>query len=92
LYLKSGDGGVTQVIIANGSLVGRERYVAATLNAPVGNLKLRTIRDGVAFVVTGLIGPDGTLYNETISERQSTARVFDKPAVRFVSIELPLLL
>lgn len=87
VYLKSGDKGITQVIVASGNDVGKDRYVAATFNAPLGNLKLRTVDDGIAFVVTGLIGDDGGLYNEMVVEKHSSVRVFDKPAVRFVSIE-----
>lgn len=88
VYLKAGDKGVTQAVVASGSNVSRERYVAATFDAPVANLKLKAVDDGVAFVVTGLIGPDGRLYNETVVDKPSTVRVFDKPAIRFVSFNI----
>ncbi|KAK2592115.1 hypothetical protein QQS21_010186 [Conoideocrella luteorostrata] len=83
VYLKSGDRGVTQAIVASGHDVKRERYVAAAFSAPVSNLKLKALDDGVAFVVTGLVGHDGSLYNETTAEKTSTAMVFDTPAIRF---------
>ena len=86
IYLKAGDRGITQAVVADGEDVHRERYVAATFKAPVANLKLKQLRGGgVAFVVTALIGPDGGLYNEEAVKKTSTARVFDTPAVRIVS-------
>lgn len=88
VYLKSGDKGITQVIVGSGSDVDKERYVAATFSAPVANLKLKKLDDGVAFVVTGLLGDNGTLYNEKSSTEKSTARVFDTPAIRNVSCSM----
>ncbi|KND90128.1 Dipeptidyl-peptidase 5 [Tolypocladium ophioglossoides CBS 100239] len=82
LYLKSSDKGRTQAIVASGRDVAKEHYVAAEFDAPVANLKLKALDDAsVAFVVTGLI-ENGLLYNETIVESNSSARVFDTPNIR----------
>ena len=86
IYLKAGDLGRTQAIVASGSDVTREHYVAAEFEAPVANLKLKALKDGsVVFVVTGLI-ENGLLYNEIMVENKSSARVFDTSNVRMVSL------
>lgn len=86
IYLKSGDKGTTQIWIANGADPAKEHYVAAEYDAPINTLKVKALEDGsVAFVVVGLVGPDGSLFNDKIEEKRSTARIFDDYRVRVVS-------
>ncbi|KAF9874649.1 oligopeptidase family protein [Colletotrichum karsti] len=84
IYLKSGEKGTTQIWIANGDDPAKEHYVAGEYDAPITALKLKALDDGsVAFVVAGLVGPDGGLFNdETEEKKKSTARIFDGPKVR----------
>ncbi|PNY25293.1 Dipeptidyl-peptidase 5, partial [Tolypocladium capitatum] len=83
VFLRSGGKGRTQVLVASGEDVATEPYLAAEFNAPVANLKLKKLGDGgVAFMVTGLVGDDGLLFNEETVEKKSTVRVFDSAHVR----------
>lgn len=85
IYLRSGDGGNTQVFVASAKDTERKHDMVAELKAPVAHLKLKLFKDGsVVFVVTGLVGENGELYNEEVVARKSTARVFDTPNVRMV--------
>lgn len=86
VYLKSGDKGATKAFVANAGHVDAEHYVVGEFDAPIANLKLKRLDDGgVVFVVTGLVGPNGELYNEEAVEKRSTARVFDTAQIRVVS-------
>lgn len=77
LYLRSAEKGRTQVMVASAGDVSAEHYMAAEIDAPVSNLKLKELADGsVAFVVTGLVGDSG-LYNQEAVQRGSTARIYD---------------
>ncbi|KAL7947812.1 Alpha/Beta hydrolase protein [Trichoderma barbatum] len=77
LYLRSADKGRTQVMVVSAGDVAGEHYLAAEIDAPVSNLKLKALDNGsVAFVVTGLVGDSG-LYNQEAAQRGSTARVYD---------------
>ncbi|KAM0255618.1 hypothetical protein ACHAQJ_005543 [Trichoderma viride] len=74
IYLRSADKGQTQVMVAFAGDVSVEHYVAAEIDAPVSNLKLKELSSGsVAFVVTGLVD-DGGLYNQEAAQKGSTAR------------------
>lgn len=58
-------------------------YKAASLPAPLENLKAVTTSKGVNFVVTGLAYPNGTAYNPELAEKPlSSARVYDSLFVR----------
>lgn len=58
-------------------------YKAASLPAPLANLKAVTTPSGVNFVVTGLAYPNGTAYNPELAEVPlSSARVYDSLFVR----------
>lgn len=85
VYLRTEEKGRTKVFVANARHVSRQRYEIAELDAPIANVKLEQL-DGelVAFVFTGLVGPDGNLFNDEAVERKSTARVFDTCNIRVV--------
>lgn len=89
LYLRSGGEsrkGRTEIVIASGAQVSKEHYIIADINAPIEDLKLKALDDAsVAFVVTGLVGKDGSLFNEKAVEKKSTGRIFDTPRVALVS-------
>lgn len=86
IFLKSGEKGSTTVLIADGSDVSKEIYIAGEIEAPVGNVKLKSLEDGtVVFMVTGLIGDGGLLYNEHSHESLSTGRLFKTDNIRSVS-------
>ncbi|RFU81134.1 prolyl oligopeptidase [Trichoderma arundinaceum] len=77
IYLRSADKGRTQVMVAFAGDVSVEHYVAAEIDAPVSNLKLKALSgESVAFVVTGLVG-DAGLYNQEAAQKGSTARIYD---------------
>ncbi|KAL6871324.1 alpha/beta-hydrolase [Trichoderma novae-zelandiae] len=77
LYLQSAENGRTQVRVASAADVSAEHYLAAEIDAPVSNLKLRALDNGsVAFVATALVGDSG-LYNQEAAQRGSTARIYD---------------
>ncbi|KAL6893343.1 Alpha/Beta hydrolase protein [Trichoderma evansii] len=77
IYLRSVDKGRTQVMVAYAGDVSVEHYMAAEIDAPVSNLKLKELRSGsVAFVVTGLVG-DAGLYNQEVAQKGSSARLYD---------------
>ncbi|KAJ4865167.1 prolyl oligopeptidase family domain-containing protein [Trichoderma breve] len=77
LYLRSAEKGRTQVMVASAGDVSAEHYMAAEIDAPVSNLKLKELAHGsVAFVVIGLVGDSG-LYNQEAVQRGSTARIYD---------------
>ena len=75
-----------EILAANAADMTKEHYVVASVDAPIGNLKLRPLRDGaVALVVTGSVGDDGCLYNDEKVEKKSTGQVFDSARIHFVS-------
>ncbi|KAH8131159.1 hypothetical protein FP744_10002029 [Trichoderma asperellum] len=77
IYLRSVDKGRTQVMVAYAGDVSVEHYLAAEIDAPVSNLKLKELSNGnVAFVVTGLVGDTG-LYNQEVAQKGSSARLYD---------------
>jgi hypothetical protein len=86
IFLRSGEKGKTTVLIADGSDVSKEIYIAGELEGPAGNIKLKLLEDGtVVFMVTGLVGEDGLLYNEHAHKCLSTGRLFKTDNVRSVS-------
>lgn len=87
IYLRSVDKGRTQVMVAYAGDVSVEHYLAAEIDAPVSNLKLKELSNGnVAFVVTGLVGDTG-LYNQEVAQKGSSARLYD---TEIPIVELPL--
>jgi hypothetical protein len=87
IYLRSVDKGRTQVMVAFAGDVSVEHYVAAEIDAPVSNLKLKALSsESVAFVVTGLVG-DAGLYNQEAAQKGSTARLYD---AEIPIVKLPL--
>ncbi|TDZ31316.1 Dipeptidyl-peptidase 5 [Colletotrichum spinosum] len=83
IYLKSDDKGTTQICVADASDVTKKHYVAGEYDAPIKALKLKALLDGsLAFVVAGLVGPDGSLFNDKANEQRSTGRIFDDYKVR----------
>ncbi|GKT61541.1 LOW QUALITY PROTEIN: oligopeptidase family protein [Colletotrichum tofieldiae] len=86
IYLKSGDKGTTQIWVADAASPAKEHYVAAEYDAPIRALKVKALADGsVAFVVAGLVGPDGSLFNDEAEEKATTGRIFDDHHVRFLA-------
>ncbi|KAK5987980.1 Dipeptidyl-peptidase 5 [Cladobotryum mycophilum] len=79
--LRSLESGHTQVVVSYTS-TGRS-YITAEIPAPVSTLKLKLLPDGdIAFVVAGLVGDDGSLFNDVADKPKSTGRVFDTSNVR----------
>ncbi len=86
VFLKGDEQGKTEVHIADGTDVSKESYVAVEYDAPVSNMKLKAMGDGsVVFMVTGLVGDDGLLFNEQAHKSLSTGRLFKTANVRWVS-------
>jgi hypothetical protein len=87
IYLKSGEKGLTQVVIVNAGMERvKDSHVVTEINTPIKVLKLKALDDGtVVFMVAGLVGRDGKLFNDEAEEPKSTARVFDDFQVRNVS-------
>ena len=85
-YLKSGVKGKTELRVTHGVDVVRDSQVVATFDAPVTSLKLRRLEHGgIVVMVAGLVGQDGTLFNDEATEPKSTARVFNNANIRTVS-------
>ncbi|KAF4637987.1 hypothetical protein G7Y89_g80 [Cudoniella acicularis] len=84
LWLKGGEKGTTELIIADAEYLDRKPEKIQTFNGSVSNLKVTRIdADNIALAVTGLATPSGTLYNpETAEKPKSTARVYTKLFVR----------
>jgi len=90
VYLKSGEKGATQVLMADAAAPYVPHNVLADIPAPIQALKVKPLEDGtVAFVVVGLVGDDGKLYNDDAQEKKTSIRVFDKFHVREVRNPLP---
>lgn len=86
LFLNSEDKGRTHVVVASGEDPSREHNTIAEFNAPIQNLKLKRLDDGsVVFMVSGLVGDDGLLYNEEAHDKPSTGRIIDGARIRTVS-------
>ena len=84
VYLKSGEKGKTEIYVTKGSIKkDGEHTKIAEIDAPLRALKLKELEGGnVAFVVTGLVGHHGGLYNEEADEKKTTARVYDTVNIR----------
>ncbi|RDW64006.1 dipeptidyl-peptidase-like protein V [Coleophoma crateriformis] len=84
LWLKSGDKGITNLILGDASSPHSKPETIATFDGGVSNIKVKSLDDTtVAFVVSGLCTPDGQLYNsETAEKPRSTAKVYSKLFVR----------
>lgn len=87
IYLLDGEKGETKVMTARNGDLPSQHTLMKVIDAPVANLKVKLLENGnVIFVVTGLVGPDGSLFNEkTAKKKKSTGRIFDTPNVRAVS-------
>lgn len=89
VYLRSGGDdrkGRTEVVVASAVYVTKEHYTIADIDAPIADLKLKALGDGsVAFVVTGLVGKDGSLFNDQKARHKSTGRIYDTPRAVVVS-------
>ena len=88
LYLLDGENGKTLLKAARTGDLPGQHSLLIEFDAPVANLKLKMLSNGtIAFAVTGLVGADGKLYNEeVVGKKKSTARIFDTPNVRCVSV------
>ena len=85
-YLKSGVKGKTELQVMHGEDVVRDSQVVATFDAPVRSLKLRRLEHGgIVVMVAGLVGQDGSLFNDEATEPKSTGRIFDNAKIRNVS-------
>ena len=93
IYLKSCKKGKTEVCVTKGAkLAAREHVKILELDAPVANLKLKKLEDhDVAFVVTGLVGDQGSLYNEEAHKEKSSGRVYDTVNIRQVSVPITII-
>lgn len=87
IYLKSAQDGTTRTYVTTASNFPNNTFLVATFGAALSNLKLELLQDEcVAFVVTGLVGADGSLYNEHASKTIGTGRLYTTDSVRIVSI------
>ncbi|KAK8118541.1 uncharacterized protein PG998_003167 [Apiospora kogelbergensis] len=83
IWLKRGDDGVTLIEMADAANPSKPAVKLDDIAAPVDNLKLRTLKDGsIAFVVVGLAGDDGELYNPEKHKTLSSIRIHDEYDVR----------
>lgn len=83
LWLKSGEKGITQIIVGSADEAGKS-YTAGTVPAPISDVKLKALtEDKVAIAVVGKARPDGNLYNpEDEPKKHSTGMVYDGLMVR----------
>lgn len=67
-----------------GKKLGEGYYVAGTIDAPAGNLKVKKLRDGeFAVVLSAQASPDGSLYNpEKAKKTHATGRLYKSLFVR----------
>lgn len=87
IYLKSGDDGAVQVLIADAADPKKEPQVVGDFDYPIDDMKLLKLADGsLAFAVTALIGPDDKPFNSETVDKKSSARIFDSAAIRGVSL------
>ena len=83
LWLRSGEKGVTHLIIGSADEAGQS-YTAATVPAPISDVKLKALGEAtIAIAVTGKALPDGSLYNpENEVKAYTTGKVYDNLMVR----------
>lgn len=83
LWLKSGEKGITQIIVGSADEAGKS-YTAGTVPAPISDVKLKALtEDKVAIAVVGKARPDGNLYYpEDEPKKHSTGMVYDGLMVR----------
>lgn len=84
LVLKSGDDGVTTVLVGKADNFENDNYSAGTVEGPIGDLKTyRVSDDEIAFAVSGKAKPDGSLYNPEKAEKpQTSGRLYKSMFVR----------
>lgn len=84
LWLKSGEKGTTELVLADAENLDKKPETVQTFNGSVSNLKVTRINtDNIALALTGLATPSGLLYNsETAEKPRSTGRVYSKLFVR----------
>ncbi|KAG9201159.1 hypothetical protein G6514_006071 [Epicoccum nigrum] len=74
LLLKSGDDGVTTVLVGQADSFEDSKYTAGIVEGPIGDLKTYKLsEDEIAFAVSGKAKPDGTLYNPEKAEKPRTS-------------------
>ncbi|MCJ1477519.1 hypothetical protein MMC13_006191 [Lambiella insularis] len=83
LYLKAGEGGATELIVAEARDLAKT-YTVAIIPAPISDAKLKILEKGkVAVVFAAIAKPDGSLYNpENEHKKYSTGRLYDSTMVR----------
>lgn len=83
LWLKEGQKGATELIVANGGDLGRT-YTAAVISGPISDVKLKVLDKGkVAVIFSAKATPEGTLYNpENEPKKLSSGLVYDSLMVR----------
>jgi dipeptidyl aminopeptidase/acylaminoacyl peptidase len=83
LWLKEGQKGATELIVANGGDLG-STYTAAVIPGPVSDAKLKPLGIGkIAVVFTGKSTPEGDLFNpENEPKKLSSGLVYDSLMVR----------
>ncbi|RDL36839.1 uncharacterized protein BP5553_06191 [Venustampulla echinocandica] len=84
LWLKGGEKGTTELVVADAEHLDNKPEVFMTVNGPVSNMKVARIdADNIALAVTGLATPSGDLYNPKTAEKPiSTAKIYSKLFVR----------
>lgn len=84
LWLKTGEKGTTDLVIADAENLEKKPDIIASFNGGVANLKVaRLDSETIALALTGLVTPSGELYNsETAEKPQSSARIYSKLFVR----------
>lgn len=85
IWLLSGDQGITNIMMGDGSEPTKASYTVNVIPAPVKNLKTVLLNKGsVAIAVSGLADENGSMWNDVTAEKPpSTARLYDKTFVRF---------
>jgi len=83
LWLKSGEKGVTKVMIGDADEAGRS-YVAGVVPAPISDVKAKIIdEDKIAIAVVAEAKRDGSLHNpEGEPKKQSSGMLYDSLMVR----------
>lgn len=96
-FLRPGKDGATDLIVASAAAVsqsngmnlaveteGKGYYLAGTIQAAAGNLKVKALGDGsFAVILSALASPDGSLYNSAKAPAaHSTGRLYTKLFVR----------
>lgn len=83
LWLKSGDKGVTQLIVGNVGEIGKS-YVAGIVPAPVSDVQIKVVdQEKISIAVVAKARPNGTLYNpEEEPKKLSSGMLYDSLMVR----------